>query len=100
MAKRFSTFNKQTFKTKANKFNIFLLPTVPHQIARVRYQTYQTCVTDNKLFSLQFEVNDIIKIIRSLDTSKAHGHDDISIRILKICDSAVIKPLNHFYKLH
>ena len=39
----------------------------------------QTYVTDNKLSSLQFEDSDIIKIIRSLDTSKAHGHDDVSI---------------------
>ena len=40
----------------------------------------------------------IIKIIRSLDTSKAHGHNDISIRMLKICDSAIIKPLSIIYR--
>ena len=28
--------------------------------------------------------NDILKIIAKLDLNKAHGHDKISIRILKI----------------
>ena len=36
---------------------------------------------------------DIINIIRSLDVDKAHGHDNISIRMLKICDSAIVEPL-------
>ena len=35
---------------------------------------------------------DIIKIM-PLDINKAHKHDDISIRTLKICDLAIIKPL-------
>ena len=58
----------------------------------------QTYVTDNKLSSLQFEDSDIIKIIRSLDMSKAHGHDDVSVRMLKICDSAIIKPLSIIFR--
>ena len=53
----------------------------------------QTYLTGNKLSSPQFEDNDIIKIKRSLDTSKAHGHNDTLIRALRTCDSAVIKPL-------
>ena len=53
----------------------------------------QTYATDNRLSSLHFDDSDITKIIRSLDTAKAHGHDDISMRMLKIYDSAIIKPL-------
>ena len=30
--------------------------------------------------------------------SKAHGHDDISVRMLKICDSAIIKPLSIIFR--
>ena len=48
---------------------------------------------DNKLSSIQFEDNDIIKIIRSLDTCKAHGHY-VFIRMLKLCDLATVKPLS------
>ena len=40
--------------------------------------------------------SDILKIIRSLDINKAHGHDDILIRMLKICDGAIIEPWKYF----
>ena len=56
----------------------------------------QTYVTDNKLSLLQFE--DIIKIIRSLHTFKTHGHDNVSIRMLKICDSAIIKSIATIFR--
>ena len=34
------------------------------------------------------------KIIRALNINKAHGDDDISIRMIKIGDSALMKPLS------
>ena len=34
----------------------------------------------------------------SLDTNKAHRHDDLSIRMLKICDLAIIKPLSTIFR--
>ena len=36
----------------------------------------------------------ILKLIQSLNSIKAHGHDDISIRMLKLCGPSVIKPLS------
>ena len=36
---------------------------------------------------------EILKIIRALNMNKAHGHDDISIRMIKICDESLLKPL-------
>ena len=38
--------------------------------------------------------DDILKIIRKLNVNKAHGNDDISIRMLKICDSVLTEPLS------
>ena len=35
--------------------------------------------------------DDIAKIIQKLDPSKAHGHDMISIRMLKICGNSIYK---------
>ena len=35
----------------------------------------------------------ILNIIRSLNTKKAHGCDDISISMINICDSAIVEPL-------
>ena len=39
-----------------------------------------------------------MKIIRALDIYKAHGYGDISIKVVRICDDAVIKPLSIIYK--
>ena len=39
-------------------------------------------LTNTKLSLVKFEDTEIINIIRSLNVSKAHGHDDISIRVL------------------
>ena len=35
--------------------------------------------------SVKFESKEISNIIRSLDVNNAHGHDIISIRMLRIC---------------
>ena len=42
---------------------------------------------------LDFDEEEILKIIRALNIHKAHGHDDISIRMIKICDKSLLKPL-------
>ena len=38
-------------------------------------------------------VFDILKIIKNLDPNKAHGHDNKTIRIIKICGKSIYKPL-------
>ena len=45
------------------------------------------------LTSLDFSEEEIRKIIRALNIHKVHGHDDISIRMIKICDKSLLKPL-------
>ena len=32
-------------------------------------------------------------MIQNLDPNKAHGHDQISIRMLKLCSNSICKPL-------
>ena len=49
--------------------------------------------TDERLSTFEICSSDIVKIIRSLDSNKAHGHDEISIRMIKICASSISKPL-------
>ena len=49
--------------------------------------------TEKRLNILNFSSNDIEKIIQNLDPNKAHGHDKISIRIIKICSKSICKPL-------
>ena len=50
-------------------------------------------MTNNRLYSITFSQDDIAKIIQNLDSGKAHGHDNISINMLKIYGSAIYKPL-------
>ena len=51
-------------------------------------------VSNVSLSSIHFENQDILKIIRAVNNNKAHGYDDISIRLLKICDSSIVRPLS------
>ena len=43
---------------------------------------------------INFTDDDILKIIRSLNINKPHGHDDISIRMIEICDKTILEPLS------
>ena len=43
--------------------------------------------------TVEFSTYDILKIIRYLNPNKAHGHNIISIRMLKIWDKSICKPL-------
>ena len=40
----------------------------------------------------------MVKIIQNLDPNKVHGHDNISIRMLKICGSSSYKPVEMIFK--
>ena len=51
------------------------------------------------LFSLEIIASDIGKIIRALKVNKAHGHNEISIMMIKLCESAITEPLYLIFKL-
>ena len=44
--------------------------------------------------SIKFDNNDILKIIRSLNINKAHGHGDISVWMIKMCDESLVQPFS------
>ena len=50
--------------------------------------------TNESLNTINFTKDDILNVIRKLDPSKAHRHDQISIRMVQICDKAIRKPLH------
>ena len=54
--------------------------------------------SENGLSTISFKDEDVLKIIKSLNINKAHGHDDISIRLLQICGAEVVKPLSLIFK--
>ena len=47
--------------------------------------------TTERISSFDISKDENTKIIRSLDPNKAHGHDGISIRMLKLCASSISK---------
>ena len=54
--------------------------------------------TDTCLPALNFPIDDIAKILKSLDPNKAHGHNKISIRMLQLCRNSVCKPLEFIFQ--
>ena len=86
------------FKEKAQLFNIFfskqcsLIPNNSSLPADVNY------ITDKRLSTVTFSARDIGKIIQNLDSNKAHGHDNLSIRMLKICGDSICVPLEMIFK--
>ena len=51
-----------------------------------------------KLSVINFTEDKILKIIRSLNINEAYDHDDISIRMVKVCGKAILEPLSVIYK--
>ena len=50
-------------------------------------------LTQSGLNYIDFNEDKILKIVKALNIHKANGHDDISIRMIKICDRSLLKPL-------
>ena len=55
-------------------------------------------LTERHLSNVQISNDKIIKIINNLDSNKAHGHDMISIRMLKLCCTSLCEPLSTIFK--
>ena len=81
------------FKEKANMFNEFFSRQCTPLNNGSKCPSQHYFITNEKLSSIVFDDQDI-KIIRALNINKSHGHDDISIRMIKICDLALAKPLS------
>ena len=81
-----STFQFLLFRTMHLLKNISTLP--------------NTCSkhTNNILDTIIFSKEDIYKIIKNLDPNKAHGHDMISIRMIKLCGISICKPLEIIFQ--
>ena len=50
--------------------------------------------SQSRLSSLNIFEDNILKIVRALNVNKAHGHNEISVIMIKICDEALVKPLS------
>ena len=80
-------------RTKANVFNKFFAEQCTPLNNGSVLPSNQEFLTQKRLCSIDLRNDEILKLIRSLNVHKAHGHDDISIRMIKICDKSLVKPL-------
>ena len=80
-------------QTKANIFNkLFAEQCTPLKNSSA-LPVNQMFLTRSRLNSINFYEEKMLKILRALNIHKAHGHDDIFIRMIKICDKSLLKPL-------
>ena len=80
-AKLFTDF----FHSNANLLLITVLPNFNY-------------LTNEKIGRIPIENNDIISLIRKLNSTKANGFDGISGQMLLLCDDSVILPLRIIFR--
>ena len=86
------------FKEKARLFNDFFASKCTPITNDSSLPSLLNLNLTSNLSVINFTYNDILKIIRPLNINKAHGHDDISIRMITISDKAKLEPLPIIYK--
>ena len=82
------------FKEKAELFNHFFVNQCSLLSNNSVLPTDLPQLTNKCLDSIHFSSNDIAKIISHLDPNKAHGHDMLSIRMIKLCGNSICNPLS------
>ena len=86
------------FEKKAELFNIFFAKQCSVINNDSSLPTSMFSWTNKTLSEIRFCDDDILKIINNLDSNKAHSHDMISIRMLKLCGNSICKPLRIIFK--
>ena len=86
------------FKEKANIFNNFFADLCSIATNNSELPVALTEKTLESLSKINFSTDDILKVIRNHDPNKAHGHDMIIIRMIKICDTSVCRPLKLIFQ--
>ena len=72
------------FKEKANLFNKYFSRQCNPLPNNNKLPENQTYIAETKLSFYDIEYEDIYKIIKTLDINKAYGHQEISMRMLKL----------------
>ena len=85
-------------KIKADIFNNFFAEQRTPFKSDSKLTSNQIYLRQSRLVSLNFYEDEIFKVIRALNPHKAHGYDDISIRMIKVCDKSLLKPLIILFK--
>ena len=77
------------FKEKAK---LFFLNNASLFVIIAFFLLMSTILLTNAYLQLHFQPKVLKKVIQNLDSNKAHGHDNIGIRMLKICCDSTCVP--------
>ena len=86
------------FKAKANIFNDFFSKQCTPLANGSKLPENQVYLTNSRINSVPFSDDLVINIIRNLNVNKAHGHGGISIRMIKMCDESLVRPLSIIFR--
>ena len=86
------------FSKKADLFNSFFAKQCSVIESNSVLPSSSIPVTDQCLVNIEFTKDDIKRIVCKHDPNKAHGHDMISFRMLKMSGGAIIEPLFKIFK--
>ena len=82
------------FKTKANYFNSFFTSKCTPLINNSTIPNLLNYVSAARLSSFSFNEEVILKVVNALNINRAHGNDDISIRMINLSSKSVVTPLS------
>ena len=85
-------------KTKADIFNNFFAEHCTSLKNDSKLPSNQIYLTQSRVVSLNFNEDEILKLVRASNRHKAHGYGGISIRMIKISDKSLLKPLIILFK--
>ena len=85
-------------KTKLDILNKLFAEQCTHLWNDSAFLTSQRFLTQWRLHSLDFSLDEIPKIITSLDVNKVLCHCDISIRMIKIYSNSLVSPVSLLFE--
>ena len=86
------------FKEKAEIFNNFFAKQCSLIDTNSAFSSVLSKKTYKLLSAIHFTSDDILKIITKIDPNKARGYGMVSIRMIKICDASICKPLKLIFR--
>ena len=86
------------FLVKSNLFNDYFSQQCTTVDNNSAFPPNITFATEQRLSTFEFCTDDIAKVIKLLDRSKGYGHEQISIRMIKLCASSIPKPLSILFR--
>ena len=84
------------FKEKAELFNIYFAGQCSLPKNNSELPKDVLFLTEERLSNIQISNENTIKMINNLDPNKAHDHDVINIRMLKLCTLLYVNPFQLF----